>query len=102
MSNSHHRRFEAQVEEVLASFDFERVFRVMEWLGWTWANLGRTPTHSELAAEARRLLRELNANPGVLGSGGLRASYKDDGTLSLKFILCETWSDLSEDSGQTA
>jgi len=33
----------------------------------------------------------------VLGSGGLRASYKDDGTLSLKFILCESWSDLSEE-----
>lgn len=91
-------RFDEQVEEVLASFDFDRVFRVMDWLGWTWANLGRTPTRSDLAREARRLLGELDGAPGVLGSGGLRASYKEDGTLSLKFILCESWSDLSEDS----
>jgi hypothetical protein len=91
------RRFEAQVEEVVASFDFERVLSVMSWLGWTWANLGRTPSRAELEAEARRLLQELGNNPGILGSGGLRASYKDDGTLSLKFILCETWSDYAED-----
>jgi len=92
------QRFGAQVEEVLASFDFEQVFLVMDWLGWSWANLGRTPTRTELVAEARRLLQELGDSPGVLGSGGLRASYKDDGTLSLKFILCESWADLSEDS----
>jgi hypothetical protein len=91
-------RFDAQVEEVLASFDFDRVFRVMDWLGWTWANLGRTPTRADLALEARRLLGELAGAPGVLGSGGLRASYKEDGTLSLKFILCESWSDLCEDA----
>ena len=91
-------RFERQVEEVLETFDFERVHRVMESLEWSWANLDRVPTKAELAAEARRLLNELDGRPGVLGSGGLRASYKDDGTLSLKFILCESWSDLSEDS----
>ena len=89
--------FERQVEEVLDAFDFERVHRVMESLSWTWANLDRVPTRAELASEARRLLAELDGSPGVHGSGGLRASYKDDGTLSLKFILCESWSDLNED-----
>ena len=92
------RRFAQQVEEVLETFDFERVHRVMESLSWTWANLDRVPTRAELTAEARRLLAELDGSPGVLGSGGLRASYKEDGTLSLKFILCESWSDLNEDS----
>ena len=91
-------RFERQVEEVLATFDFERVHHVMESLSWTWANLDRVPTRAELLAEARRLLDELDGAPGVHGSGGLRASYKDDGTLSLKFILCESWSDLSEET----
>ncbi|MGO9309757.1 MAG: hypothetical protein ACLQDL_12125 [Spirochaetia bacterium] len=90
--------FEQQVEEVLATFDFARVHHVMESLSWTWANLDRVPTRAELMAEARRLLAELDGKPGVHGSGGLRASYKDDGTLSLKFILCESWSDLNEDS----
>ena len=91
-------RFERQVEEVLETFDFERVHRVMESLAWTWANLDRVPSREELTAEARRLLEELDGKAGVHGSGGLRASYKEDGTLSLKFILCESWSDLSEDS----
>jgi len=90
-------RFERQVEEVLESFDFDRVHQVMESLTWTWANLDRVPTRAELIAEARRLLSELEGRPGVLGSGGLRASYKEDGTLSLKFILCESWSDLAEE-----
>jgi hypothetical protein len=85
--------FERQVEEVLDSFDFDKVLRVMEILGWTWANLDRVPTRSELLKEARRLLSELNGKTGVHGSGGLRASCKEDGTLSLKFILCESWSD---------
>ena len=87
-------RFSRQVEEVLDSFDFDRVHQVMESLTWTWANLDRVPTRAELVTEARRLLTELEGRPGVHGSGGLRASYKEDGTLSLKFILCESWSDL--------
>ncbi|MGA2766398.1 MAG: hypothetical protein ABSG17_23885 [Spirochaetia bacterium] len=95
-------RFQAQVEEVLSTFDFDRVHRVMESLAWTWANLDRVPTKAELSAEGRRLLAELGGRPGVLGSGGLRASYKEDGTLSLKFILCESWSDLNEDAEEGA
>jgi hypothetical protein len=87
-------RFGRQVEEVLDSFDFDRVHQVMESLTWAWANLDRVPTRAELVAEAHRLLMELEGRPGVHGSGGLRASYKEDGTLSLKFILCESWSDL--------
>lgn len=85
------------MEEVLSAFDFPRVHRVMESLGWTWANLDRIPTEAELSAEGRRLLAELDGKPGVRGSGGLRASYKEDGTLSLKFILCESWSDLHKE-----
>ena len=59
--------FQKQVEEVLETFDFERVHRVMESLAWTWANLDRVPTQAELAAEARRLLAELDGRPGVPG-----------------------------------
>ena len=89
--------FSAQVEEVIDSFDFPRVHHVMETLGWTWANIERVPTRAELVAEARRLLSELEGRPGVRGSGGLRASYKENGTLSLKFILCESWSGPGEE-----
>ena len=89
--------FADQVQEVIDSFDFTRVHRVMETLGWTWANIDRVPTQKELVAEARRLLSELEGRPGVRGSGGLRASYKENGTLSLKFVLCESWSGPGEE-----
>ncbi len=90
-------QFERKVLAVLDSFDFDRAHRTMECLDWTWASLGRIPTRRELAAEARRLLGELAGRPGVLGSGGLRASLKEDGTLSLKFVVCESWSDPADD-----
>jgi hypothetical protein len=86
-------RFEKQIDEVLDSFDFDKVHRAMELLSWTWANLDRVPERLELVDEARRLLSELKGKPGVHGSGGLRASCTEDGTLSLKFILCESWSE---------
>ncbi|MCX7040681.1 MAG: hypothetical protein NT005_16295, partial [Spirochaetes bacterium] len=92
------KKFERQVVEVLESFDFDRAHRTMENLDWTWASLGRIPSKREITAEAGRLLRELAGKPGVLGSGGLRASLKEDGTLSLKFVVCESWSDPSDDS----
>jgi hypothetical protein len=91
------KKFEEQVLEVLESFDFDRAHRTMEYLDWTWASLGRIPTKREITAEAGRLLRELAGKPGVLGSGGLRASLKEDGTLSLKFVVCESWSDPADD-----
>ncbi len=93
------KKFERQVVEVLDSFDFDRAHKIMEYLDWTWASLGRIPTLRELAAEAGRLLRELAGKPGVRGSGGLRASLKEDGTLSLKFVVCESWSDPADDDG---
>jgi hypothetical protein len=93
--------FEQQVREVVESFDFARAHRTMESLDWSWASLGRIPTRAELAAEAGRLLRELGGKPGVLGSGGLRASLKEDGTLSLKFIVCESWSDPSDEDSSS-
>lgn len=73
------RRFEAQVEEVVASFDFERVLSVMNWLGWTWANLGRTPSRAELEAEARRLLRELGSSPGSWAQAGCARATRTTG-----------------------
>jgi hypothetical protein len=93
------KKFEEQVLEVLDSFDFDRAHKTMEYLDWTWASLGRIPTRQELAAEAGRLLRELAGRPGVRGSGGLRASLKEDATLSLKFVVCESWSDPADDDG---
>ena len=91
------KAYQAMVEEILANFDFDKVHRVMQFLDWNWARLGEVPTVEDLRKEARRLLVSLEGEPGVKGTGGLRASLKPDGTLSLKCILTESWSDPSVD-----
>jgi hypothetical protein len=92
--------FDRQVQELLEGFDFDLVKRIMDFLHWTYEANGRVPTIAELKEKARSLLGELRSNPGIVGSGGLRASKKEDGTLSLKFILTEFWSPFnSEENG---
>ena len=81
------------VNEILSDFDFNKVHRVMKFLDWQWAKLGAVPSAVDLQKEAERLLGSLAGEPGVKGTGGLRASLKSDGILSLKCILTESWSD---------
>ena len=88
-----HKEFVTMVQEILDDFDFEKVHSVMNFLNWQWANLGHVPSVKDLEKEARRLLISLKGEPGIKGTGGLRVSLKQDGTLSLKCILTESWSD---------
>jgi hypothetical protein len=81
------------VSEIISDFDFNKVHRVMKFLDWQWAKLGAVPSAEDLQKEAQRLLGSLEGEPGVKGTGGLRASLKNEGTLSLKCILTESWSD---------
>jgi hypothetical protein len=59
------------VDDIIENFDFDRVQRVMNCLGWTWASTGGTiPSISELHKVARSLL---------LNSANLRlGEYKDE------------------------
>jgi hypothetical protein len=88
------KSFNLKVNEVISTFDFARVIKVMDHLNWTWAGYRGTPELEALVHKATELLEEVRNKPGqVCGSGGFRASYKDSGILSLKFVLTESWSD---------
>ncbi len=89
--------YDEKVEELIQGFDFDLVNRVMEYLGWIYETSNGVPSVEDLKTEARTLLEKLKLKPGVLGCGGIRASHREDGTLSLKFILTEYWSPICEE-----
>ena len=100
------------VTEVLESFDFDRVHRVMRYLDWKWVDGDGTlffPNHYQLAKKAERLLRDVvqhyECDGYVCSSGGFIAQINndsfdddnpDDKTLTLLFILTETTSFTSD------
>lgn len=74
--------------ELLSKFDFEKVQRVMQFLGWTWRDEG-VPTVESMRHNAGLLLDFAIKNGGVIEAGGLRATFReeDDGYLCLDFVL---------------
>lgn len=92
------KTYNQKIAEVISTFDFLRVKHVMEYLNWNWAEYSGIPGERELIEKATALLNEIRDKPGgVCGSGGFRASYRENGILSLKFILTESWSDSPDD-----
>ena len=90
--------YNQKIAEVISTFDFLRVKHVMEFLNWNWAEYPGIPSESALIEKATALLNEVRDKPGgVCGSGGFRVSYRENGILSLKFILTESWSDSPDD-----
>ena len=83
---------EEQITEIMAEFDFDTVQRVMDALGWQWANDGygaQVPHVRRLQARARELLDAVaQGQSWRMATGGLVAERADDGTLSLAFQLC--------------
>ena len=97
--------------ETLSSFDFEKVEKVMEFLGWTWVSAdGQVPDKYLIQDEAFRLLSDCyhkywddtdrRDSPYYICTGGLEASYdyfydgdiddKNKDCFNLKFILTES------------
>ncbi len=96
---SEEKSFNSKINDVISTFDFARVKKVMDHLSWTWAGYRGTPEPEALVQKATELLREVRNKPGqVCGSGGFRASHKKNGILSLKFVLTESWSDPPDES----
>ena len=90
-----------QIEDLLDEFDFDKVKKVMECLGWKYYNtMGSIVSIGELRRTARNLLEKAyNASPSpeyVIGSGGFevnRYMYSGDTQkyITLKFVVTE-WS----------
>lgn len=83
-----------QIEEIMRSFDFSSVHRLMVFMGWKWEGVDEVtgasqflPTPYDLRVLARRMLREV---AGREGNNTLRrcgfAANKREGHLNLYFI----------------
>lgn len=93
---------EELIENILENFDFEKVKKVMDFLGWTYYDSEETPSTYRLIKSAKRLLEdtyERALNNKTLYStscGGFKvmAHYCEEKeeifSLSLEFIL-ESW-----------
>ena len=85
---------QAKVDDIMNRFDFSKVHRVMEMLGWKWAYSKGVPTIDEIRAEAKRLLVDAVTERTNIATGGFRAVYEDamddnDPYIGLEFILEE-------------
>ena len=70
---------EKLIEDILENFDFDKVKKTMNFLGWTWAKLQDVPTTYQIMKSARERLEGAynnamkNKKDSCLSSGGLRA-----------------------------
>lgn len=80
-----------RVKEIMRTFDFDLVQKVMLDTGWTWATSkqpDRIPTLREIRQTARECLGILiDTNVTRYGTGGFMVEKYKDGTLELRFEL---------------
>ena len=83
-----------QIDEIMDTFDFEKVYQVMRTMGITWGD-EITPSVIEIKKAARRLLKDVfllleSGHVAVVAAsfGGFRAEMdRNTGTISLEFVL---------------
>ena len=75
------------IQYIIENFNFEKVYKVMESLHWTWLGSNRSPTIEELKMTAGMLLYNVcDDNCESSSTGGLKATRHDD-YLELEFII---------------
>lgn len=90
------------IDEVMQSFNFDKVHRAMECVDWKWHDKV-VPTIEQLKETARDLLKRAWEGRGTARTGGFAASLVDAGEecgkLQLQFIFERAWADLPESVG---
>jgi hypothetical protein len=83
------------LDNIMDSFDFDQVHKVMVFLNWKWAN-GKgsleVPEKYELRSEARRLLKMAIEEKTTVSTGGFIAEYREGeegGWMDLKFVISD-------------
>ncbi len=79
-----------QIDEIMDTFDFEKVHQVMRTLGITWGDSDIHPTMREIKKSARELLKDVafNVNAMFASSGGFHAEMdRNTGEIRLEFVL---------------
>jgi len=62
-----------QIDEIMDSFDFQKVHKIMEFLNWEWYE--GVPDIYSLRTAARKHLKQAAEVKGASGSGGFTANY---------------------------
>lgn len=86
------------IAEVMDNFDFDRVEKVMQFLGWSWFDDGgrfEVPSISVLKWRAEGMLDDVMEHYGTgeycsVKCGGFVATLTVKGELSLEFVLNES------------
>jgi len=65
-----------QIDEIMDSFDFEKVNKIMEAIDWEWNEEG-VPDIYSLRTAARKHLKEAAEFKGASSSGGFTANYTE-------------------------
>ena len=93
------------IDDIMDSFDFAKVHRVMKFLNWTWAGDLEPPDEFELRRYARKLLKESLDKQVSITTAGFKVTYRgrddiDHIYLDLTFYV-DDWSvclaDLNDD-----
>lgn len=77
------------IDEIMDEFDFDRVYKTMVALNWTWHSTNGVPNISDLRKSARGLLKSAVEYDQVMVSSGGFVAYKEDGILGLRFELTD-------------
>ena len=69
---------EEQIDDIMDSFEFDKVHEVMRFLNWEWGmdENKRVPEVYELRKKAREYLRYVAKHGGTTGSGGFIAQCR--------------------------
>lgn len=91
--------YQHKIDQLMDTFDFEKVKRVMDFLDWKWARYdGGVPTIYALRVQARELITEVieqlkHYNKYAVSTGGFMAQgyrYGEDIVIELRFVVTET------------
>jgi hypothetical protein len=85
------------IDEIMDSFDFERVYKVMQHLNWEWVNVG-VPEIYDIKKQARRLLKEAIKLKTSISTGGFCVTYDVDDeydTIDLSFVVSNYYADIA-------
>jgi len=99
---------EQLIDEIVENFNWDKVYRTMEALSWTWVDSGgETPSTGKLITIATRLLRdaydgaEEEQYTNLIGTGGFEAvcHVDEDGIyrLELRFVVTSWDVDIEND-----
>ena len=100
---------EQLIDEIVENFNWDKVYRTMDALGWTWIDSeGETPSIVKLITTATRLLRDAfdgavkEQQTYLSGTGGFEAVCYMDGEddmyrLELRFVVASWDVDIEND-----